>query len=198
VTCGLEGISERLRASIGKRFTDDFIIDKFQAFVERAKGVAMISAYFIADLPGEDLEDWEAIWALFEKIERKKFSRMMTFKPVLNPLSPKQFTDLADALIHPFRDYEARWLSLLRRNQSQWGFRLVETLVWGPWERMLDVVVNRGGERAYNVVRKIPLKLIENKPVKAEREAYARKLVQVCAESGLTNELLGIDCAKEF
>lgn len=193
VTVGIEGISERLRKTIHKPFTDDFIVDQFRSFVESRRGIGMISAYFIADLPGENEDDWAAIWNLFERLEKEQFTRRMTFKPVLNPLSPKRYTKLNNAIVRPFVDYETQWISLLRRGgSSQWGFRLVETLVWGPWERMMDVLVNKGGHKSWDVISRLPAKLITSKPPKSERRKLATMLLKECRNVGLTDELLGI------
>jgi radical SAM superfamily enzyme YgiQ (UPF0313 family) len=192
VTFGLEGISYRLRKLIGKPFRSDYILGQLRKWVESRSGIAFMSAYFIADLPGEDESDWDEMKALFESIEQANWSRKLTLKPVLNPFSPKAFTTLSGAVIHPFRDYRDRWRKFLRHNGGQWGFRIVETLVWGPFERIMDVIVERGGKSAYEVVRRLPRKLLTGKPSMVENEPTARQILSESRRFGLTDELLGI------
>jgi hypothetical protein len=193
VTFGLEGISLRLRKSIGKGWKEEFVLDRLRNFVETRNGVAMVSVYFIADLPGEDEGDWAELRQLFEKIEAAEWSRRLTLKPVLNPFSPKPFTPLANAEIHPFRPYGERWRTILRKGGSgQWGFRCVETMVWGPFERILDVIATRGGADAYEVVRRLPPRLLSGKPPVADNERTARQILDLAASFGLTEELLGV------
>jgi len=198
-TFGLEGISYKLRKVAGKPWKEKYVLDKIQQFVESRRGIAYLSAYFIADLPGEDESDWAEAWNLFEAISAAEWSRRLTFKPVLNPFSPKPFTPLQGRIVHPFRDYEKRWHSLLRRGGGgQWGFRLVETLVWGPFERLLDAIVTNGEERGYEVVRRLPDKLLKGKPPKTENKAVAKQILREARRFGLTNEMLRIDESEEI
>jgi len=113
---------------------------------------------------------------------------------VLNPLSPKKFTRLVDAHVDLFADYGTRWSRLLRRDGGQWGFRVVETLVWGPLERTMDAIVQRGGAAGYDVVRRLPDKVLAGKlPVK-EREGIARQILQTAERYGITQgQLEGTD-----
>lgn len=194
VTIGLEGISEKLRRSIKKPFSDEMILSRYERFVAKCKNVAMISAYYIADLPGESKSDFDEMFLFMEKLERCDFSRRLTYVPVLNPLSPKPFTDLNGSITHPFRNYEERWLKILRKGGSgQWGFRIKETLVWGPWERMLDSVVTHAGDKFMDICSKIPAKILSSKPQKNERHALAVELLKICRKNGLSESDMKID-----
>lgn len=186
VTFGLEGLSTRLRKSIGKPFDDDMVMDRLGKFVESRKNVARVSVYFIAGLPGEAEEDWEAVWRLFERIGKAEWSRRLVLCPILNPLSPKKFTRLVDAHIDLFADFGTRWRKLLRRDGGQWGFRVIETLVWGPLERTMDALVQRGGAPAYDVVRQLPDSVLRGKPPVLKREGIARRILVTCATVGIT------------
>lgn len=190
---GIEGISYRLRKAIGKPFKQTYLLDRVGDWVASRKGVAMLSAYFIADLPGEDESDWEECRGLFEAIERADWSRRLTLKPVLNPLSPKPFTPLADAAIHPFRDYQGRWSALLRKGGSQWGFRIVETLVWPPSDRILDVVVQRGGALAGPYARSLTKQARTKRPRMEHRTLQARQLLRLASEMGMSTDLLRVE-----
>jgi len=191
VTFGLEGISERLRKSIKKNYSEDFIIQKLGDFIEQQGRICMISAYFIADLPGENDSDWEELWRLFERIESEHFSRFMTFKPVLNPLSPKPFTGLRDAEVHPFRDYRTKWKHILRKGgNSQWGFRCVESLVWGPMQRVMDAIATWGGPEAAQLIRSMSNPLLDQRIQLKDQHLVARKLIQKAVEAGCTEAQL--------
>jgi radical SAM superfamily enzyme YgiQ (UPF0313 family) len=190
VTFGLEGISLKLRKLIKKPFTDEYILEKMGGFVNKQNRISMISAYFIADLPTENEDDWEEIWSLFEKIEKENWSRFLTFKPILNPFSPKKFTPLVDSVIHPMRDYGEKWNNLLRKNGGKWGFRIGECMVWSPWLRTVDVIVQRGGSKAYEIVSKFPSKYLDKTPNKLEHKALCKILFDECKKIGIYDQLL--------
>ena len=130
------------------------------------------------------------VWNLFERISAAEWSRRLVLCPVLNPLSPKKFTRLADAHVDLFADYGTRWRRLLRRDGGQWGFRVVETLVWGPLERTMDALVQRGGALGYDVVRRMPDKVLKGKPPLSERVTVARKILATCERVGITQQQL--------
>lgn len=189
-TVGLEGISHRLRKSIGKGYSDEFILDKVGAFVGRAIGPVMLAAYFIADLPGETDDDWRELEDLFAKIEAADWSRRLTLKPVLNPLSPKPHTPLAGTPIHPWRDYEARWRRLLRRSDKDgrgWGFRIAEPLkIWGPLERVMDLLVTGDDPRAYDaLIARMTSKMLAGAVPAGHRERSARALAVEASRCGV-------------
>lgn len=192
VTFGLEGISYRLRKSISKPFKEDFILEKLGRFVTNAKRIAFVSIYFIADLPGEDQSDWDELRRLFERIESENWSRMLTLKPVLNPLSPKPFTKLADAVIHPFRPYGKIWKDFLRKGDAgQWGFRIVETMVWDCHLRVMDALVHRGGPKAYQVIQKIPSSILGKNVPTPMRKSLAMEIIKASEKAGIKPEIFG-------
>ncbi len=187
VTFGLEGISYRLRKAVRKGYRNDFVLEMLEKFVNKCNGIALISVYFIADLPGENDEDWSELWSLFEQIEKADWSRRLTLKPVLNPLSPKKFTDYNGTLIHPFRPYGEKWKAFLRKGgNGQWGFRIIESMVWGPLERVADLIVQEGGARAYNLIQKLPNRFLSSGIPGEEKAVIAEKLFQAATgEYGL-------------
>lgn len=190
VTFGLEGISYKLRKSIKKPFTDDFILNQLEKFLSGCKSIAMILIFFIADLPGENESDWDELWGLFEKIEKENWSRYLTLIPVLNPLSPKPYTAFENVEIHPFRNYPDRWLGFLRKKGSHWGFRVLETMVWGSWRRTLDAIVHRGGESAYEVISRMPNKFLSQIPPLKDRDKLSMQLIKECGYYDITEEML--------
>lgn len=190
VTFGIEGLSERLRKSIGKPYSDKMIMERLGQFVETRRNIARVAVYFIGGLPGETNEDWEAVRELFERINKAEWSRRLVLCPVLNPLSPKRFTKLEHAHVELFADFGSRWQNLLRRDGGQWGFRVIETLVWGPLERTLDVLVQRGGERGYRVIRRMPDRLLRGNLPTRERRWWARRILTACEKEGITQRAL--------
>jgi len=188
-TIGIEGISHRLRKSIGKGYSPEFILEKLGAFVDRAQSVVMIAVYFIADLPGEGDDDWRELEDLFARIEAAPWSRRLTLKPVLNPLSPKPHTPLRDATVHPFRDYETKWRRLLRRSDMDgrgWGFRIAEPLkIWGPLERVMDLLVTTDDPRAYELIAKMPPKILAQHVAVPHRLAVARQIAKRAEADGI-------------
>lgn len=185
VTLGIEGISYRLRKSVKKAFKQEYIIQRMKEFIESRARICHISAYFIADLPNEDESDWEELYGLFENIERENFSRFLVFKPILNPLSPRPFTDLASTEIHPFRDYKSRWQKVLRKNGGQWGYRVIESMVWGPFERMMDALATWGGSDAYKIIRKMKSELLRYDIPGSERTHVAHTIIREAVKLGI-------------
>jgi len=196
VIMGLEGVSYRLRKSIRKNFTDDFIIEKMKDFCTSGKRLrfgAKISIYYIADLPGEINEDYKEFLDFIRRIESENWSRNLCLVPVLNPLSPKPFTQLRDAVIHPFRNYPAIWENILRGgdNNRRWGVRIKEYKVWGCFERTVDTIVHRGGSEGYQIIGKLNDKLLRQVPADWERQVLVSKeILKVCDKIGLTQEKL--------
>jgi len=191
---GIEGISYRLRKSIGKPFTQEFILQKCGEFVTTRPGIARLTMYFIADLPGETEEDWAELYELFGAIETEEWSRHLVMFPVLNPLSPKPFTALENAIIHPFRDYTSRWRALCRNEAKGrlWGFRVVETIVWGPFDRIMDAIITRGGAQGYEIVRRLPRRLITTRVNSGKQVEMGHKLLEEAQGYGMTEMLLGV------
>jgi hypothetical protein len=185
VTFGLEGISEKLRRSIGKPFSDQMVMDRLGEFVSTRKNIARVSIYFIANLPGEDESDWENIWELFGRIGKEEWSRRLVLCPVLNPLSPKPFTRLKEAEIDIFAPYGDKWSRLLRRDGGQWGYRIVETLVWGPLERTMDAIVQRGKTSGARVIKRLSSKILKGMPPSKDRVPTAKAILGICANEGI-------------
>lgn len=177
VTFGLEGMSYRLRKGVRKGYKNEFVLEMMEKFLTRPDvRIGRIAVYFIADLPGESEEDFVELVNLFQEIEKADWSRRLVLTPILNPLSPKKFTDYHGLTIHPFRPYGERWNEVLRKGGGQWGFRIVETLVWGPYKRVADVIVQNGGAAAAALIKELPDKFFTSSPPLARQEELAWKL----------------------
>lgn len=196
VTIGLEGISYKLRKSIKKNYSEELIFRKFKDFMTTGKRPhwgGKISIYYIADLPGEEEEDWQELYEFFQKLSSENWTRHLILQPVLNPLSPKPYTDLFEAEIHPFRNYEARWQKFCRGGDgnSRWGFKIIEYRTWNCWDRVLDAIIHRGKNKGYKIIS-----LLADKPLiklifdwdKAEKSS--RQLLKICHDFDLSEETL--------
>ena len=194
-TFGLEGISYKLRKEVGKPFKEDFIINKMKEFTERQMNISFLWAYFIADLPGENEDDWKELYEFFCRIESEKWSRRLTFAPVLNPLSPKPFTEYHEkVMVHPFRDYHKRWINFLRKDNIHWGFRVIETNVWGSFERVLDAIAHYSGKDGYGIISTFNSKYLKKNPPKAQMNMVSRKILNhIQNKFGIKPESLYLD-----
>lgn len=198
---GLEGISYRLRKSIGKNFTNEFILERLKNFSttgKRLKFGGNLGIYFIADLPNENRDDWKELLWLFGEISKADWSRNLSLKPVLNPLSPKPYTRLYNAEVHPLRDYAGMWEKFLRggTGETRWGIKLKEYSVWGVWERVIDGFIHRGdGEKVYKAINIIPNKLLLHNLEKYEDSKLASiDFIKRCENFGLIpTEIFGND-----
>jgi len=191
VTFGLEGLSQRLRKTIGKPWSNAEVVERLGRFVETRKNISRVSMYLIADLPGEMDDDWTEFRELFLEIERADWSRRLVLCPILNPLSPKPYTALEKAHIRLFSDYASRWRRLLRKEGGQWGFRIIETFVWGPLERTMDAIVHRApAEAAAWLIRRMPTPLLLRKPRMDAREGVARALIAEIGKQEVTLNML--------
>jgi radical SAM superfamily enzyme YgiQ (UPF0313 family) len=191
-TIGIEGVSDKLRKIAGKPYKKDYILEQIGKYVEHRKAEGMnslINIYYIADLPGEKKEDYEELLDFFRDIERAEWSRNLSIRPVLNPLSPKPFTALYNSPIHPLRDYMPLWQKICRggTGKGKWGFRVVEQTVWSPFDRVLDAVIHRGKEKAYKIISKLKSRYLTH--YVANRAAAFQIAKQIISESekiGLT------------
>lgn len=189
-TFGLEGLSEKLRRSIGKRYSNKMVIERLGKFVEERKHIAFLTVYFILDLPGETSEDWDAARNLFQTISEAPWSRRLVIRAVANPLSPKMRTPLANARIHLFRDYPGQWEALRENGGKGWGFRMVKARTWDPLDRVMDAIIQRGGKAGAEVVEAAPSLLLSGWTHHTDRMHAARRLIATCEQHGISQSQL--------
>ena len=125
---GIEGISERLRAAIGKPLSDDKIVATMAALI--GAGVRNIRWYVILALPGEGAEDRSAFDRLCERVREVYRAKLdITFTHLQSvPHTPLQWIDnrySADALAYhgTVRQRFAEWW---KEDKTQWmasGFK---------------------------------------------------------------------------
>lgn len=201
---GLEGMSEKLRFSIGKRFTNKFILDKMEMFATTGKRLqwgAKLNAYYIADLPGEAQEDFDEFQEFLATISKLEWSRNLALRPILNPLSPKPLTKMKDAIVHPFRNYPEKWATILRggNGQSRWGIKIQENKTFQAYERVFDNLVHRGKAKGYQIIKRLPDEMLKKNPADWEKsKTWSMLLIKEQRRLGLTDEIMGLNLTEDF
>ena len=155
---GVEGISERLRASVRKPISDEQIID-IVARHSRSGG-RRVFMYLILDLPGEGPEDYEAFGDLLRKIDEIPGLSDADFSlcPTPNTFMPAPHTPLAWERIHADIDYRQVWGAMFRRGSGQrpWKVKIAErTRIYRPQARILSMIATRGGAESPDLMRRL-------------------------------------------
>jgi radical SAM superfamily enzyme YgiQ (UPF0313 family) len=148
---GIEGISERLRKSVNKPYSDEQIIEAArQAITEGRKGLFL---YFILDLPGESAEDWEEFRALLRKVGEIPESDRFLFVPSPNLFMPTPWTPMEYDGLHWERPYLQIWSEFFGRGGNRnWKAMIVErTRVFAPEARVLCMISTRAGEEFFEI-----------------------------------------------
>jgi len=192
---GLDGLSRKMRRSVGKGYSDGFIMGRLKEFIstgQRRVSGGMVVVYYICDLPGEAEEDWSELTDFYGRLSSEDWSRNLRIRPLLNPLSPKKHTRLADTIIHPLEPYPSRWGRFLRGGDgaSRWGVRVFETRTWGPLERVLDLVVERGGKAGAEVIDRLSTRHLK-RPDGFQSDLLAREVLSSASSAGLDASVLG-------
>jgi len=150
---GIEGLSARLRRSVGKPYSQARIVDAVrQAIVDGRKGLFM---YIILDLPGEATEDWDEFRGLLKEIGRIPGADSFVIKPSPSVFMPGPHTPMAGQPIHWDRPYRAVWAEFFGRGaQRDWEAVMAErSRVFAPESRILSMIATRGGAEFYEVER---------------------------------------------
>ena len=151
---GLEGISERLRYSVGKHYSDEFVVSKIEEAMPT--GLKGLTFYVILDLPGEAREDWESFSALLAKIGKIKGSERFTLFPYPNVFNPNPHTPLEFAPVHWERDYLSIWRNFFSSGRqvvdNPWNVKVApRTRIPSPSGRILSMVSLRAGEEFHDI-----------------------------------------------
>ncbi len=143
---GIEGISERLRKSVNKPYSEEQILKAVkQVITDGLKGLFL---YFILDLPRETTEDWEEFRGLLRKVGEIPGSDRFLFVPSPNVFMPNPWTPMEYDGIHWERPYLQMWKDFFGRGDNRnWRAMIVErTRVFAPEARVLSMLSIRGGE----------------------------------------------------
>lgn len=147
--CGIEGFSERLRKSVNKSYSNDFIYESVKkAIVNKRPGMLF---YLILDLPGERKEDFEEFKTLLHRIEEIPGCENFLLVPSPSVFMPNPHTPMEYDEIHYDRDYITIWRHLFRdevgSGERPWKFMMAERArVFSPAMRVLSMLSTRSGE----------------------------------------------------
>jgi len=164
--CGIEGLSERLRKSVGKAYSNDYIFQVVEKAIKTNRPGIMF--YLIMDLPGESNEDFEEFRDLLHRFETIQGAEDFLLIPSPSVFMPSPHTPLEFEGINWKRDYRNIWLNLFRSHDKKgdrpWKFKLAErTRIFGPSSRILSMLSTRSGKEFYAI----------------EKDLTAKKLIKV-------------------
>lgn len=143
---GIEGLSEKLRKSVNKPYSNKRIVKIVQEAIEQGrKGLFM---YLILDLPGEQDEDWQEFKSLLDEIGKLPGAANFLLKPSPSVFMPSPHTPMEYESIHWDRDYQEKWKSFFGRGEDrQWEVMIAErSRVFSPAMRILSMLSTRAGE----------------------------------------------------
>jgi hypothetical protein len=143
---GIEGLSERLRRSINKPYSDQKIIDSVKAAIQSGrKGLFM---YIILDLPGEGEQDWQEFKTLLTRIGELPGSSDFILKPSPSVFMPSPHTPMEYEAINWNSDYAGKWSAFFGRGKDrEWDVIMAErSRVFSPGMRVLSMLSTRCGE----------------------------------------------------
>jgi len=146
-----EAATERLRSVINKPISTDLMLEVAQEVFER--GVHTIKLYFMIGLPGERMEDVEAIVDLARAVRaagRKVHGRRTQVNVSVNTFIPKPHTPFQWAGMEPPASFRERH-ALLRRGLRGGGLKLSYS---DPSEAALEAALTRGDRRLGAVVQR--------------------------------------------
>lgn len=152
---GIEGLSERLRKSVNKPYTNQRIVNAVKdAIAQGRKGLFM---YIILDLPGEKDEDWNEFRELLSEIGRLPGSSGFLLKPSPSVFMPSPHTPMEFDEIHWDRPYQEKWKSFFGRGDDrQWDVMMAErSRVFSPAMRVLSMLSTRSGAEFYEIEREL-------------------------------------------
>jgi radical SAM superfamily enzyme YgiQ (UPF0313 family) len=142
---GIEGLSERLRKSVNKGYSHDFIVNKVKNFMSDGhKGLFM---YFILDLPGEEDSDWSEFERLILAINELEGAEKFLLIPSPSVFMPTPGTPMALDGIHWERPYKQKWEGFFGKGHGRgWDVIMAErSRVFGPYMRLLQMMATRAG-----------------------------------------------------
>ena len=143
---GIEGLSEKLRKSVKKPYTNEKILSAVaKAIADGRRGMFM---YLILDLPDENEGDWEEFRELCRKIGEIPGASKFVLKPSPSVFLPTPHTPMQGNEIHWDRDYHSMWQRFFGRGEDRnWDVVMAErSRVFAPHMRILSMVSTRAGE----------------------------------------------------
>lgn len=158
---GLEGISYKLRKSVGKGYKHDWVVNKIDECIKN--GHRGIFFYIILDLPGEDEGDWQEFKTLLEDIGKLENAKDFVIKPSPSVFMPSPHTAMQYNKINWERDYKNIWMKFFRPHQGYkgWDVMIAERArVFSPAMRILSMLSTRAGAEFYDIEKELSNKKI--------------------------------------
>lgn len=160
--CGIEGVSERLRRSVNKGYSNDFIYNAVKKGIENKRPGMLF--YLIMDLPGEQESDFEEFTELLHKIETIPGCENFLLVPSPSVFMPNPHTPMEYESINWERDYATKWKYLFRPDgygDRPWKFQMAERArVFSPAMRILSMISTRAGEEFIEIEQELSRKKI--------------------------------------
>ena len=186
---GIEGLSERLRKSVGKPYKNDFIVESVRKAIEQGRHGMFF--YLIMDLPGETDADFDEFLTMLHRIEEIPGCEELVLVPSPSVFMPSPHTAMEYDMIHYDRDYGAKWYNLFRGHgmvggvNKPWKFQMAERArIFGPSARVLSMVSTRSGSEFIEI----------------EKELKAKKLITISADGRVScKDLNGlVNCLRQY
>ncbi|MFH1741224.1 MAG: radical SAM protein [bacterium] len=143
---GVEGLSERLRKSVKKPYSNERILESVRKAI--ADGRRGMFWYLILDLPGETDEDFREFEGLLRQVGEIPGAKNFILKPSPSVFLPTPFTPMQHESIHWDRDYARIWREFFGRGEDRdWDVIMAErSRVFSPGMRLLSMISTRAGE----------------------------------------------------
>jgi radical SAM superfamily enzyme YgiQ (UPF0313 family) len=153
---GIEGLTQKLRFSVGKALTDDRLREIVSFVIKRGidKGIKpSISCGFILDLPAEQEGDFSELSQFLDGLNDlpniDKFNMFFIF----NLFMPSPFTPLENEPIHYQRNYQEKLDKVLKYDRK---FAVaVHGRLFSNFNRVLSMIATRGGEDTIDIINHI-------------------------------------------
>lgn len=188
---GIEGLSERLRKSVNKPYSNNKIISSVKAAIKRGrKGLFM---YLILDLPGEQDNDWHEFKELLSEIGRLPGAGGFLLKPSPSVFMPSPHTPMEYDEIHWDRDYAGKWKQFFGRgDERKWDVMMAErSRVFSPAMRVLSMLSTRAGEEFSEIESELTRRKIISISGGRVRCNSDRGLIRVLGEHGGVEKYTG-------
>jgi len=148
---GIEGISEKLRKSVGKPLSNDGfrdIIKKSYLFCKAKGWKPTMFLGFIVDLPGENDSDWQEFSDTLDSFQRVIPNGEMGLRFIFNQFQPLPFAQFENENINLLRDYAAKIKKVLYDREYS---VLVAGRMFNDISRIKSCVASRGDENSDEV-----------------------------------------------
>lgn len=165
IQIGVEGLSERLRYSVGKKLSNDRLREIIKYIIK--KGLEQghkphIHTGFIFDLPGESDDDFREFSGFLDDLQTLENINKFCWFFVFNLFMPSPFTPLELDPIHIDCDYTTKMKRVLSKNRTFAVQRAGR--FFSNYNRVLSMIATRGGEEFSDIAKEIDKSIIKEIP----------------------------------